>query len=172
MKNTIVPTITTRIVSRRPNDRCSAKTTLRTRVPHPDRYPTKVIQLELARVKKAWSKYQSTRDRDGIYVYLKAVFDLVSKWREQGDDAPRAICLALGWANCKPRVPSEPFAAVIFCTSDPEKVDDRTRSKWSRALRYAAGSKKETEPLMTFIKRVGGINECASRFADRDSPSN
>ena len=28
--------------------------------------------------------------------------------------------------------------APVFFTSDPDKVDDRTRSKWSRALRYAA----------------------------------
>ncbi len=27
---------------------------------------------------------------------------------------------------------------MILCTSDPDKADYRTRSKWSRALRYAA----------------------------------
>jgi hypothetical protein len=32
----------------------------------------------------------------------------------------------------------EPFAMVILCTADPKKVDKRTRSKWSRVLRYAA----------------------------------
>jgi hypothetical protein len=53
----------------------------------------------------------------------------------------------------------EPFAAIIRCTSDPGKVDKRTRSKWSRVLRYAAH-----EPLAAFIQRKGGINECAERF--------
>jgi hypothetical protein len=33
---------------------------------------------------------------------------------------------------------NEPFAAIIFATADPAKVDKRTRSKWSRALRYAS----------------------------------
>ena len=61
----------------------------------------------------------------------------------------------------------EPFAAVIYCTSDPEKVDDRTRSKWSRVLRYAAEFKDLDEPLRDFIKRKGGINKCAARFARR-----
>ncbi len=28
----------------------------------------------------------------------------------------------------------EPFAVVIRCTSAPDKVDGKTRSKWSRAL--------------------------------------
>ena len=31
-----------------------------------------------------------------------------------------------------------PLAAVIACTADPKKVDGKTRSKWSRVLRYAA----------------------------------
>ena len=59
----------------------------------------------------------------------------------------------------------EPFAALILCTSDPDKVDSRTRSKWSRVLRYVAKYKDLEEPLSDFIKRKGGINACAARFA-------
>ena len=44
------------------------------------------------------------------------------------------------------------------------KVDKRTRSKWSRVLRYALEYKCHSEPLDQFIKRKGGINSCASRF--------
>ena len=58
----------------------------------------------------------------------------------------------------------EPFAAVIRCTSDPGKVDKRTRSKWSRMLRYAAEYKSNSEPLVAFVQRKGGINKCAERF--------
>ena len=60
---------------------------------------------------------------------------------------------------------NEPFAAVIVCTSDPGKVDKRTRSKWSRVLRYSAEYKSHSEPLAAFVRRKGGINKCASRFA-------
>ena len=59
----------------------------------------------------------------------------------------------------------EPFAAIIRCTTDPAKVDKRTRSKWSRVLRYSAEYKSHSESLATFIRRKGGINECAARFA-------
>ena len=62
---------------------------------------------------------------------------------------------------------AEPFAAVIFCTADPEKVDYRMRSKWSRVLRYAADYKDLDEPLRDFIKRKGGINKCATRYTSR-----
>ena len=52
----------------------------------------------------------------------------------------------------------EPFAAVILCTADRDKVDERTRSKWSRVLRFAADFKDLDERLRDFIKRKGGIN--------------
>ena len=64
-------------------------------------------------------------------------------------------------------VSPEPFAAVIFCTADRKKVDYRTRSKWSRVLRYTAEFKDPGEPLRDFIKRKGGINKCAARFTRR-----
>ena len=58
----------------------------------------------------------------------------------------------------------EPFAAIILATADPEKVDKRTRSKWSRVLRYTMEHKTNAEPLAAFIRRKGGINKCAERF--------
>jgi hypothetical protein len=61
----------------------------------------------------------------------------------------------------------DPFAAIIRCTADPAKADKRTRSKWSRAMRYAAAYKPDTEPLDQFVQRKGGINVCATRFARR-----
>jgi hypothetical protein len=45
-----------------------------------------------------------------------------------------------------------------------QKVNKRTRSKWSRVLRYAAEHKTSAEPLAAFIQRKGGINKCAERF--------
>ena len=57
------------------------------------------------------------------------------------------------------------FAAIIRCTADPGKADKRTRSKWSRMMRYAAAYKPVSEPLQQFIRRKGGINACAARFS-------
>ena len=58
----------------------------------------------------------------------------------------------------------DPFAAVIRCIADPVKVDKRTRSKWSRVMRYAAKYKPDTAPLAQFIKRKNGINGCVTRY--------
>ena len=101
-----------------------------------------------------------------MYGYLTAVFETVMAWAKEGKAvkrACRALCLR-GYFSVKG---PEPFASIIRSTSDPEKVDGRTRSKWSRVLRYAAEYKDLGEPLRDFIKRRGGINECASRFARR-----
>ena len=38
--------------------------------------------------------------------------------------------------------------------------------KWARALRYAAATKPDDESIKKFIKRKGGINACASRYAE------
>ena len=53
----------------------------------------------------------------------------------------------------------EPFGIVIFCSSDPNVADAKTRSKWSRVLRYARKTKPTGQRLADFIKSNGGLNE-------------
>jgi hypothetical protein len=128
-------------------------------------FSAEALKANLERLRGEWEDYQSTRDRDGIYGYLTVVFELVSWWAHEGkagECARRALCLKERRLMVEVQ---EPFSAVIFCTADPDKVDFRTRSKWSRVLRYAAEFKGLDEPLTDFIRRKGGINKCAARFA-------
>jgi hypothetical protein len=127
-------------------------------------YSSEAIRQDLVRVRVAWEGAQSSRDRDAIYGYLTAVFALVSWWTAEGQDVVRAR-RALRLQQLKVSDREDPFAAVIRCTADPAKADKRTRSKWSRVMRYAAVYKPDSEPLDQFIKRKGGINECAARFS-------
>jgi hypothetical protein len=130
-------------------------------------FSTDALKANLSRLEDEWETYQTTRNRDGIYGYLAAVFDLVRWWaheRKSVEYARRALVMQR--RHLVPEI-AEPFAAVIFCTADPEKVDYRMRSKWSRVLRYAAEYKDLDEPLRDFIKRKGGINKCAARYARR-----
>jgi len=125
------------------------------------------LKANLQRLEREWETYQSTRDRDAIYGYLTAVFELVTVWAQEAKTIEHARwVLWLRGHRVVPKAP-EPFAVVIFCTSDRKKVDYRTRSKWSRVLRYAAEYKGLDEPLATYIKRKGGINKCAARFTRR-----
>jgi hypothetical protein len=127
-------------------------------------YTDQALKQDLLRVQNAWDESQARRERDAIYSYLTAVFELVAWWTaekhalERAQKAPRL-------RHIIPFDQEEPFAAIIRCTAEPAKVDKRTRSKWSRALRYALAYKLTSEPLDRFMKRKGGINRCAERFS-------
>jgi hypothetical protein len=141
------------------------KTSARDGIPYTD----EAMKQDLIRVRNAWDECQASRDRNAIYGYLSAVFDLVMWWKAEDRAVSRAP-----WALQLQRLDlptDEPFAAIIRCTSDPGKVDKRTRSKWSRVLRYALKYKSHSEPLERFIKRNRGINACAGRLAKCLSPS-
>jgi hypothetical protein len=131
-------------------------------------YSLAALRQDLERVRCAWLDWQGNRDRNAIYGYLKAVYGLVTWWSAEGQETERSRrALRLRCLDASNR--EDPFAAVIRCTADPAKVDKRTRSKWSRVLRYAAVYKPDSDPLDQFIKRKGGINACGrtSEFATR-----
>jgi hypothetical protein len=43
-------------------------------------YTTQALRQDLRRVRNAWDECQGKRDRDAIYSYLTAVFNLVAWW--------------------------------------------------------------------------------------------
>ena len=104
-------------------------------------YTTKALKQDLLRLQNAWHDFQASRDRDAVYDYLSAVFELIAWWTAE-DRALERARWALRLQN-RPINCNEPFAAIIRCTSDPRKVHKRTRSKWSRVLRYALEYKSE-----------------------------
>jgi hypothetical protein len=129
-------------------------------------YSSAAMRQDLERVRNAWDDCQASRDRGAIYGYLTAVYDLVAWWaadRRETDRSRRALRLWCLDASGR----EDPFAAIIRCTADACKADKRTRSKWSRVMRYAAVYKPDSEPLDQFVKWKGGINECAARFSRR-----
>ena len=125
------------------------------------------IEAELAKVGIAWARYQSTNSRNAVYIYLEAVFALVRRWQSLNcavDNSQAALRLQHDAPQMKP----EPFGIVIFCTSDPDVAEAKTRSKWSRALRFAQKNKPGNQRLTEFVKSQGGLNQCAYQFAQDD----
>jgi hypothetical protein len=126
-------------------------------------YSTEALRQDLQRVRDAWADCQATRDRNAIYAYLSAVYGLVAWWTAEGREIDRAR-RALRLQRLEVSDREDPFAAVIRCTADAAKADKRTRSKWSRVMRYAAAYQPDSEALDQFVQRRGGINACAARF--------
>ena len=106
----------------------------------------------------AWEECQASRERNAIYGYLSALFDLVTWWAAQDRAISRARW-ALQLQHVDLPATDEPFAMVNWCTADRQKVDKRTRSKWSRVLRYAAEYKTNVNRLpRSFSERLGSTN--------------
>jgi hypothetical protein len=124
------------------------------------------LRQDLERLRGIWDDCQASRDRNAIYRYLNAVYGLVAWWAAEGRESDRSR-RALRLLQLEASDREDPFAAVIRCTADPAKADKRTRSKWSRALRYVAAYQPDSEPLTQFIRRKGGINACAGQFSWR-----
>jgi hypothetical protein len=116
----------------------------------------------LVMVCNAFDQFQESRVRDAVYGYLKAVFALVvdCKGRRR---AKRLLQRAFQFAGLPVDKNADPFATIIRCTSE-RNVDNKTISKWARALRYVAHCKRPPTPLKKFVKKMGGINACAERY--------
>jgi hypothetical protein len=122
------------------------------------------LERELADLRAAWQQYRSTNSRDAVYFYLEAVFLLVTRWQGQ-NCAMKNSRAALGLKPHAPAMQTEPVARLIVCTCDPDVADAKTRSKWSRVLRFARKTKPARQGLTEYIKANGGINACARLFA-------
>jgi hypothetical protein len=132
----------------------------------PSRSSADLDRVVLADVRKEWVDFQSSRDRSAIYAYLHQVYMQVNWWSKNPKEK-EAELKAFRDANPNLNLPTDEYAAVIMCTADPKKVDAKTRSKWSRVLRYAAEFKPEQELQRDFLRRKGGINKCAARYTRR-----
>jgi hypothetical protein len=113
------------------------------------------IRWRFQKIRDAWDKFQANRARDAVYGYLEAVFAIVKRLLRHAFE-----CAELPFDKN-----ADPFTAVIRYTSD-DNADNKTISKWARALRYVARCKEPRKPATAFIKEAGGVNACADRYAE------
>jgi hypothetical protein len=121
------------------------------------------LSSELETLRAVSKRTFSSGNRMAVHGFLAAIFNLVTRW-EAEDRLEEGLYRLLD--SLKAPVPlriGEAFAVAIYCTAPNQ--DDKRRSKWARALRYAAANKPDDESIRKFFKRKGGINACASRYA-------
>jgi hypothetical protein len=119
---------------------------------------------ELETLRAVSKRTFSSGNRMAVQAFLGAIFNQVFQWQAE-DRLEEELYRLLD--SLKAPVPlkiGEAFAVVIYCTAP--HVDQKSRSKWARALRYAAENKPADESIKRFFKRKGGINVCASRYAE------
>ena len=118
---------------------------------------------ELEALRAVSKRTFSSGNRMAVQTFLGAIFNQVFQWQAE-DRLEEELYRLLD--SLKAPVPlkiGEAFAVVIYCTAP--HVDQKSRSKWARALRFAAANKPDNESIKKFIKRKGGINACASNYA-------
>ena len=96
------------------------------------------LKSELEILKAVSKRTFSSSNRMAVHKFLGAIFNQVSVWEaedrlEEGlygllDSLQAPVPLKIG----------EAFAVVIYCIAP--HVDQKSRSKWARALRYAAAT--------------------------------
>ena len=101
------------------------------------------IDAELASLRKAWAQYRSTNSRDAVYIYLKVVFAVVTRWRLL-NCAVKNSRAALRLQHDAPAMKPEPFGIVIFCTCDPESQMPRCEANG----RACCGSPEKQNPAV------------------------
>jgi hypothetical protein len=121
------------------------------------------LESEIKKLRAVSKKAFASANRMSVHTFLGAVFDQVSKWQAENRLEEGLYGLLDALQAPVPLRVGEPFAVMIFCTAP--HIDEKSRSKWSRVLRHAAGHKSGAESLEKFIKRKGGINACAAEYA-------
>jgi hypothetical protein len=103
----------------------------------------------------------ASRSRFAFYDYLAAVFELYVQLRrtKQAKKAARLIAKLFQLHNQKR---NHPIRVIIDATST---ADNKTKSRWTRALRYAWRKRKTWSDLKTFLRENGGPAGCADQFA-------
>ena len=103
----------------------------------------------------------AARSRFAFYDYLAAVFDLYVRLRRRNQAKPsaRRIAKLFGLRNQKC---SHCIRVIIDATST---ADLKTKSRWSRALRYAWRERRTWKDLGSFLRENGGPAGCADQFA-------
>jgi hypothetical protein len=122
------------------------------------------IRRRFEKIRDAWNDFQASRTRDAVYGYLEAVFAIVKHYKVRRR-TKKLLRHAFECAELPFDKNADPFTAVIRCTSD-DNADNKTISKWARALRYVARCKEPRKPVTAFIKEAGGVNACADRYAE------
>jgi hypothetical protein len=103
----------------------------------------------------------ASRSRFAFYEYLAAVLELYVRLRRRNQAKPLARRIAKLFGLRKQNR-THPIRTIIDATST---TDLKTRSRWTRALKYAWRERKTWKDLGSFLRENGGPAGCADQFA-------
>jgi hypothetical protein len=116
---------------------------------------------------QAWQQAQHQIGRFKFYNYLAAVYRAYIEWKDLGISKrmTRHLAEQLGIPRRKGTSPVRTLIDATFSA-----LNSKQKSRWSRALEFAALKKTTPKNLLGFFKKHSGIAGCA-RFAAKEKPS-
>ena len=126
------------------------------------------VAAGITKAKEAWAKYQENREyeKNAVYGYLQVVFDLVQQWKGKGM-ADEYSLKALKQDEFPSRMKADPYARVIYCSSDDEP---KMRSKWANIMQWVAENNRRGRSFTEFVTKNGGLNKCRDNAKDGFPP--
>jgi hypothetical protein len=103
----------------------------------------------------------TSRSRFAFYDYLAAVIELYVQLRRTRQ-AKKAATRIAKLFRLRSQRRTHPIRVIIDASSS---ADNKTKSRWTRALRYAWYKRKTWRDLKTFLRKNGGPAGCAEQFA-------
>jgi hypothetical protein len=102
----------------------------------------------------------ASRSRFAFYDYLAGVFEFYVQLRrkKQTQQVARLIAQLFGLQN---RKHAHPIRVIIDATST---ADEKTKSRWTRALRFAWHERGRWGDMKIFLNENGGPAGCAASF--------
>jgi hypothetical protein len=128
-----------------------------------DKYLRKIIRT----LKKSAAKHRGDtrpgKRRFGVYRYLRDVYELYLelRFKRSARKATRRIAKIF---HLSIQRKSHPIRILIEASAGPE--DNRAKSRWTQALRYAYGWRQPGNKLKLTLETSGGISGCARKYAD------
>ena len=127
-----------------------------------DEYLRKIINTLKQSAAKHRSDTRPGKRRFGVYRYLRDVYELYLelRFKRSARKATRRIAKLFKLSIQRK---SHPIRILIEASAGPE--DNRAKSRWTQALRYALGWRQPGNKLRWTLETNGGISGCARMYA-------
>jgi hypothetical protein len=120
------------------------------------------LQADARQLRGRHQRWRQSHRPEHLYAYLLSVYRLFRRWQnaDVADRAARQLLTSTGISTNRRR---HPLRAIIDVTSD---ADRRTKSRWTRALRYAWRERRRCRGLKQCLEANGGVAGCARSWAE------
>ena len=121
----------------------------------------RMLRQRISGLKKLEAGCFSSRKRFEFYRYLAAVYPLYAELK-RANEIQDSVQRIAEWFNLDSRQRIHPIRLIIDASS---QANDKSKSRWTRALRFAWCQRRCWRDLGAFLRSNGGPAGCASQFA-------